>query len=307
MKRLFPFVFVIIAAVAGHATSTLSLVTYNIHSGIPNGLSSAKHAVTQQDLQNIADVLKSASPDIVALQEVRCEWTSKTVDGRSVVVGPNEPRDFARLTGLGFAFGSAIDDAPKFPANTGYKEWANAGDPVTTSGAIHGEYGNAVLSRLPFRTPPENIALPNREGKEQRACLRLEMPETHAGPLVVYATHLQHDSAEIRVDQMTEILRRASSEATGTLVLLMGDFNYHPGTAGDLLGLAARAGFHDLQGEAAKTAGVEPEPTFPADKPKQRIDYIMANRPLKVIQAKVIESEASDHRALWIQVALEKP
>jgi endonuclease/exonuclease/phosphatase family metal-dependent hydrolase len=284
-------------AVAGE---TLSLATYNIHSGIPMGFSSANHGITDADLGNIADVITSSGADIVALQEVRCEFTPRSKN-LPAVAGHNQPRELSRLTGMHYVFGSAIDDAAGFPANTGFLE-AGKGDRATSRGAERGEYGNALLSRFACLPEPENIALPNLPGKEQRACLRVALKDSASSPVVVYATHLQHDSAEARAEQMRHVLGKACAEPAGTVVFLMGDFNAGPGESGGPVELARAAGFRDLHEQYARAAGGDAGPTFPADKPEARIDYIFCNAPVRVVDARVIETLASDHRPLVVRI-----
>lgn len=257
-----------------------------------------------QDLRLLADVISRPKPDIVALQEVRCEFTSRTKE----IVGPvglNEPRELARLTAMNYVFGSALDDLPDYPANTGYLEWStNGADDATSRGPAHGEYGNALLTRLSIEAPPESFPLPNREKKEQRICLRVVLGEETTGRLVVYVTHLQHDSADLRVEQLAEILKHAAGEKQGTTVLLMGDFNVDAKQQGNLMEQALREGFHDLPAEFAAGEGRDPALTFPADHPDRRIDYILSNKALKVMKADTIDSLASDHRPLFVEVEL---
>jgi len=52
-------------------STTLTLATYNIHSGIPFGHNALNYTVSPRDIHNIADVLTTAGADIIALQEVR--------------------------------------------------------------------------------------------------------------------------------------------------------------------------------------------------------------------------------------------
>ena len=88
----------------------IRVLTYNIHHG--EGVDG------KFDLPRIADVIKLASPDLVALQEVD--------QGTARASGVDQPAELARLTGMKVVFGRNID----FQG---------------------GGYGTAVLSRLPVK------------------------------------------------------------------------------------------------------------------------------------------------------------
>src|SRR4030095_13030808 len=88
--------------------TSLRLVTYNIHHGEGNDGSI--------DLPRLAHVTQSLHPDLVALQEVDIK-TARTGQ-------VDQAAELARLTGMHYVFGKAID----FDG---------------------GQYGNVVLSRYP--------------------------------------------------------------------------------------------------------------------------------------------------------------
>jgi endonuclease/exonuclease/phosphatase family metal-dependent hydrolase len=124
------------------------VLSYNIHHG--EGVDG------RFDLARIAGVIRSASPDLVALQEV----DQKT--GRTEKV--DQPAELARLTEMQVAFGGNLR-------------------------LLGGDYGNAVLSRWPIARQ-RNHLLPSLGGGEQRGVLEVELslPENR-GPLVLLATH----------------------------------------------------------------------------------------------------------------------
>ena len=88
----------------------LRVLTYNIHHG--EGVDG------KFDLRRIAEVIKSASPDLLALQEVD--------QGTARASGVDQPAELARLTGMEVVFGRNI-------------EFEGGG------------YGTALLSRLPVK------------------------------------------------------------------------------------------------------------------------------------------------------------
>jgi len=261
------------------------------------------------ELDAQADALTSAGAALVGLQEVDCEFGPLFLPRRQRTSLLNMPRLLAARLNMNYVFGSAQDDI-RYPSdNAGYVEWG-APDKWTNNGQPHGEVGNALLTSLDLLTTPTNLALPRREGKERRACIRAELRLPNGGAAVVYAAHLQHDSAESRSEQMSAILDAAAKDAE-CLVFIMGDLNhdfvqrkYDASPTADPLTQAISRGFSDLHDEYARSRGLPCEGTFPSDKPDRRIDYILANRPLQVLAASTIQTTASDHLPLVVEVEL---
>jgi endonuclease/exonuclease/phosphatase family metal-dependent hydrolase/predicted NAD-dependent protein-ADP-ribosyltransferase YbiA (DUF1768 family) len=285
------------------ATETLTIMSYNIHGGIPNGRSSSGQPVTPRDVQNLSDVVTTSGAAIVGMQEVRCEWLQRRAVALNV-----QPPDIARImagaTKMQFCFGSTVDDTAGYPPNPGYLEWGTA-DQWTNNGARHGEFGNAVLTSLSVVGHAENIPLPTDPGQEQRACLRVELSTQSGSPILVYATHLHHADPAAREKQFRALLQRAAADASTATVFVLGDLNSHPHPGEpDLIGLAAQSGFHDLATEFAKAHGQPPPMTFPADHSDRRIDYILCSRALPVLDVRTIDTTASDHLPLVTTVQL---
>lgn len=303
MKRHFLSIILMLITATATATDTLRIMTYNVHSGFPVGTSSKNYVVTDRDMKILADLITSAAPHVVAIQEIQCEWglASQTTHTTSYL---NEPRMLAAFTGMHYVFGSAIEDHDYPTTNQEYLEWGEA-DQWQNNGARHGEYGNVVLSRDGFVKTPESYPLPALPEKEPRQFLRVEPKLERKQRVIVYATHLAHDSVPSRVHQMKTLLQRASAEPKDAIVFIAGDLNYVPGSPGDLMALAKEHGFHDLHESFASSHGKDPDFTFRSDKPDRRIDYILCNHPLTVTRAEVIRSTASDHMPLVIDVGLE--
>jgi endonuclease/exonuclease/phosphatase family metal-dependent hydrolase len=210
------------------------------------------------DLARIAGVIKSVDPHIVALQEVDkgCKRSNNL----------DEPAELGKLTGM----------TPIFDKNIPFQG---------------GEYGNAVLSKLPV-TAWKNVHLPSRHAGEQRGCLVVDFtaPDANATPLRFLSTHLDYrpDDAE-RMDSVKTIAGLVQ-ERPDVPAILAGDLNSYP----DSRTLAA---FAELWTRTDST----PTLTFPADKPNRQIDYILV-RPAprwKVVELRVLdEPVASDHRPL---------
>jgi len=246
------------AAGAGKA-QPITVLSYNIHH--------AEGMDGKIDLHRIAAVIKSVSPDAVALQEVDREAQRSG--------GIDQAKELERLTGLKMVFGRAID----FEG---------------------GQYGNAILSRLPIKGVT-NHPLPYTEGREPRAVLAVEvvMPESGDGqtPFILLATHL---------DQTREPTDRlASSQAIAQLVaenpkmptLLAGDLNSTPGSP-----TMTALGEHWQMPGAGRTW-----PTIPVANPTRQIDFVLfrpANR-WNVIEVRVLEEAvASDHRPILVRLEL---
>jgi endonuclease/exonuclease/phosphatase family metal-dependent hydrolase len=212
------------------------------------------------DLERIAGVVRSVEPDVVALQEVdRRTRRSGGVD---------QPAELARLTGLPVVFGRSIDFAG-------------------------GEYGNAVLSRLPIRRH-EVIELPNPAEGEPRTLLHVELEcQTGAADVTfdLYATHFDHASERNRAASarfVNERIRGADRPA-----LLAGDLNATP----DSESMTILARQWTLPRSAASLA------TVPVEGPVRQIDYVLY-RPAdrwKVVETRVLDEKvASDHRAILV-------
>ena len=239
----------------------IRVLTYNILHGA--GLDK------KLDLARTAEVIKRARPDLVALQEVD--------KGTKRSGGVDEAAELGKLTGMHAAFGKAMD----FDG---------------------GEYGDAVLTRFPIERSA-CYALPHSEGREPRQALevRVNVPvkESPSGresrrrdqfrSVRFISTHWDHlDDHTDRIQQAKSMAELAKAESSLPMIMA-GDLNTEPGSAP----LAAMGpGWLD-------TTPAAPEPSFPSDKPKIRIDFIFA-RPAnqwRVVSAEVVnEPVASDHR-----------
>lgn len=210
----------------------------------------------QIDLERIARIIREAKPDLVALQEVE-RGTQRTHQA-------DEPARLAEMTGMTAVFEKNID-------------------------LQGGEYGNAVLSRLPIAAH-EHYLLPRMGNNEQRGVL-----ETHikvaGGTLVFFATHLDHQKDDAERLASVAFIRQKIAEQQSQPVILAGDFNAEP----DSPALKAAAEFL----RSACPPAAEASLTFPADEPTIRIDHVLYNGhpALQATGYRVLpEATASDHR-----------
>ncbi|WP_337177101.1 endonuclease/exonuclease/phosphatase family protein [Paludisphaera sp.] len=216
------------------------------------------------DLARIAGVIKSVDPDIVALQEVD--------KGCKRSEGLDEPAELGKLTGM----------TPIFSRNIPFQG---------------GEYGNAVLSRLPI-AEWKNVHLPSRYAGEQRGCLVVDVtaPDAAGTPIRFLATHLDYRREDAERMDSVKTIAGIIEERPDVPAILAGDLNSLPDSA-------TMAAF-DEQWTRTDSA---PTLTFPADEPNRQIDYILV-RPAprwKVVELRVLdEPVASDHRPLFAVLEL---
>lgn len=215
------------------------------------------------DLNRLAEVIKSVQPDVVALQEVdRGVTRSKGLD---------EPQELAVLTAMKAVFGG----------NIRYQG---------------GDYGNAVLSRLPI-VRHQNHPLPSLRDGEQRGVLEVELELPAAGQrLLLLATHLDYRPDDKERLASVQFIEERMEARTDQPVLLAGDLNALPdsNTLRQLEKTWTRANEKILF-------------TFPAGEPARQIDYILY-RPAgrwQTLEFRVVEeSVASDHRPIFAVLQL---
>lgn len=157
--------------------------------------------------------------------------------------------------------------------------------------AHRGEYGNALLTRLPVKCVERiDLSVP---GREPRGAIDAEL-ESARGPLRVIATHLGLRRRERR-DQVAQLLEIVERPGGGPLILL-GDMNeWRPGRT-CLRALDRRLGrSHALR-------------TFPAHRPILRLDRIWTS-PAHLVQtvrvhATPLARAASDHLPVLAEIRL---
>jgi endonuclease/exonuclease/phosphatase (EEP) superfamily protein YafD len=82
------------------------------------------------------------------------------------------------------------------------------------------------------------------------------------------------------------------------LVIAGGDFNSTPESA--VQSRLRDRGLRDVWMECASGDGA----TYPADLPVKRIDYLYLTGDIRCASARVVETPASDHRPLLVELAL---
>jgi endonuclease/exonuclease/phosphatase family metal-dependent hydrolase len=218
------------------------------------------------DLKRITQVIQSVAPDVVALQEVgrKTERTGRV----------DQPNELARLSGMKVVFEKNID----FQG---------------------GQYGNAILSKLPI-VHHRNLLLPCFDEGEQRGVLIAELRvEAAGGPVLFLATHLDHrrdDSERFASAQRINELIQADLKMPA---ILAGDLNAT--VESRVLGKFAELWCVSNTDELA---------TVPVSEPKRQIDFILFRPGIRwrVAEVRVLtEAVASDHRAIFAVLELLPP
>jgi endonuclease/exonuclease/phosphatase family metal-dependent hydrolase len=249
---------------AGPASDeSIRVLVYNIHAG--------KDAAGKDNLDRIAALVRARAADVVLLQEVD--------KGTQRSGGVDQPAVLARLTGLHVAFGKTLD----FQG---------------------GEYGIAILSRWPIKgdtlihlavDPPQERA---GGSYEPRGMLRIAI-DAPLGPVTVINTHLDPSRDDHwRRQEMRIVASLANAERVGSagMLLVGGDFNSPPESPEQ--NELRTTGLRD----AWIVCGRGPGLTYPADSAIKRIDYLFLTGRASCTNALVLESDASDHRPLVVNV-----
>ncbi len=214
------------------------------------------------DLARIAEVIRRESPDLVGLQEVD--------KGVARTQRRDFPAELAALTGMTCVFSN----------NFHYQG---------------GEYGNAILTRLPLERWT-NTHLRMLRPNEQRGVLQVVV-RIRDRQLLFMNTHIDYrrDDAErlANVEQFKEIV---AAEAP-LPVIFVGDFNSLPGSRTH----AAMSEFFD---DVWPTAGEGPGFTFNSTNADRGIDYVWISKgaPLKPLRAWIPLTTASDHLPLAVDL-----
>nr|MBC7244467.1 endonuclease/exonuclease/phosphatase family protein [Chloroflexota bacterium] len=149
--------------------------------------------------------------------------------------------------------------------------------------------GVAMLYRLPLEKA-EGQLLTSRLEQTAIMCTRLKVG---GKKLDIYGTWFGLEPGE-RAVQLSEALAFMGQGAAA----FGGDLNATPDSP--VYQRLTEAGFVD----PFVAIGLEPLPTSPSEQPEERIDYVWV-RGLKPISAQVLDSTASDHRMVVVEVRLE--
>ncbi|MGW9685055.1 endonuclease/exonuclease/phosphatase family protein [Flagellimonas sp. 2504JD1-5] len=158
-----------------------------------------------------------------------------------------------------------------------------------------GEYGEGILSKYSFLST-RNVPLPYLDGQEPRAAAEVIAELPSKDTIAFVGTHFAHETNEGREIQAKKINEVFSKNNYPTI--LVGDLNAKPGSGP----------INTLEEVWQATYDKDnPEPTFPSDNPRVKIDYVMfypKNR-WRVLNKEVIsDTYASDHCAYLVTLEL---
>ncbi|MFF2007837.1 endonuclease/exonuclease/phosphatase family protein [Streptomyces sp. NPDC058195] len=267
------------AAAAGEGRGPsvpLRVATYNIHAGA--GMDNVF------DLDRQVAALRALDADVIGLQEVDVHWGARSAW-----------RDLAAE--LAGRLGMRVSFAPIYSLGP------------ATSGEPRREFGVAVLSQYPI-VSAENHDLTRLSTQDPDP---VPAPAPGFGevvvrvrglPVHVYATHLDYRAdPSVRIAQVADtrrIMAQDRVEGRGpergpVRQVLLGDFNAAPDAP-------------ELAPLWEELTDVEPGgPTFPAQDPVRRIDYVAVSKDtVRARGAAVAESLASDHRPVVADLLLRR-
>ena len=229
----------------------MRVASLNIHAG------RCGTGAKNPSLSQIAEGLRSVSPDICFLQEVD-----------------------RRMPRSGFADQAQLLAGAMRAVGENDWYWAFYG---RLNFGVFGQYGNALLSRSPLEGV-RRLPLPATGGEGRGAVGAI------VAGVAVWSVHLGLRD-EWRETQLSALAGAVIADANaGHAVIVGGDFNA-AADAPEVARFAARTGLVAVSPDA---------PTFPANAPIHRIDFLWASSGATVVDAGVIAApEASDHALVW--------
>jgi endonuclease/exonuclease/phosphatase family metal-dependent hydrolase len=210
-------------------------------------------------VETIAALLARETPDVVALQEI---------DAYSAVSG-------------------SFDHLALLADRAGYAHQQHGLHFTGTRFRLPIRYGTALLSRLPL-AQAESVEF-EAEPLDAKGFVAAEI-EFDGRRLLMVSAHLDFKLRSIRRRQVEDMI--AFIKARGLPAVIMGDFNsdWAEGSAVRMLADACL-----LQAWIPEAGEL---PTYPADAPASRIDWILVSPELAFRSYAVWEDVVSDHRAV---------
>jgi endonuclease/exonuclease/phosphatase family metal-dependent hydrolase len=240
----------------------LRVMAYNIQAG-----AGSDHVF---DLERQAEAIEAEHPDVVGLEEVDVAWAARSDYA-------DEAAWLAKRLRMHVFFAPIYDLPPDRPD------------------APDRRFGVALLSRFPIlyaknheitrlsTQVPDPVPAPGPGFPEVLVAAR-------GGPVWIYVTHLDYRADPgVRVAQVADM--NAIMDRRHGPKLLLGDFNAQPDDP-ELAPLWTRLT------DAMTAVGRRTTPTWPADAPAKRIDYVTYAKGsgLRAVDAHVPDTLASDHR-----------
>ena len=230
---------------------TIRILAYNIRHG--------EGTDGHLNLARVAEVIRAARPDLVALQEVD-QGTKRAGD-------VDQLDELATLLDMHGEFGVAM-------------------------GFEKGRYGVGVLSRWPLKAP-RNWRLPSSGHREPRTALTVLVRAGEGGPLLQF-TSTHFDQSRESLDQMLQarFLNHVLASVDSPPSVLAGDFNARPGT--EVMAVLDARWINPLAAQAT-----EEYVSRNGRRRGPRGDYVLFRpaHEWRVIEARTLDDRtASDHR-----------
>jgi endonuclease/exonuclease/phosphatase family metal-dependent hydrolase len=247
-------------------TSANELGTFHLRI-LTFNINDAKGLDGKTDYQRLATIIKREQPDLVPLQDV----SLNKIRGAEV----NQAERLAELTDMHVMFSNA-----------------NKNDPANS-------YNNAILSKTPFHHGG-SFPVGDKVGNQTHS---VTVSDTYPWPQLQYPVQIASIGFEERSDGTEDDFIYWIHQHYGVLNyiyfpnILAGTFQFQPGDP------AYKRMIEDKGWVDSAVAAGNPEPTFPADKPVLRCDYVFYRHAdyLRAVEVRVIdEPAASNHRPLLV-------
>lgn len=241
--------------------SSLKVMTYNIHYGEP------VNNVDTTNLGAIVQAIRKGNADVIVLQEVDNGTNRNGYTG-------NQAEVLADSLKMNFFFYSARQ-------------------------YLRGLYGIAILSKYPLKNIRKYDLTRENDATEQRVLGTALVDLPGIDSVTIAVTHLQHNSATNRLQQVNDIVNHLS-KVNGRLII-GGDFNELEN---------ATNFFSIFDGTFTRTCvGGNCAKTFPAQNPTATIDYL-AFKPANAFTVKnhatIFTQNASDHLPVVAELIINR-
>ena len=245
---------------------TLHVATFNIAHG--RGLAVDQFGIVKEKFESnvdaVAAVIKRENPDIIALQEA---------DAPS-------------------AWSGLFDHVARLAPAAGY-EHVHHGIHMDVGGwGLQARYGTALLAHVPLRDKQSFTFIP--QGVHKKG-LVTATTEFDGRVVLLVSLHLDSQSVQARVKQVDVVVETLAGRNLPMIV--MGDFNSRWENETD----AVRQIAERLRLSAYQPASRE-VPTFRADRPVTRIDWILISSELEFVSYTVWPDKVSDHLGVAAKV-----
>ena len=263
--------------------ASLTLASFNMHMGV-DGWGRP---------YDVADRCRELGADVYVLQE---SWAPddggpSTAARIAGALGHTVVAEVALAHGRLYAPHPGADERwgpPLVPARKALRidgeRWSSAKEPAGRT-FVRGQWGIAVVSRLPFRDVEVLPLGQLRRDPARRAVIR-GVVDLAGGPITVHGTHMSHITHGSHAQY--RLLGTRLPPVT-TAAVLAGDMNLW----GPPVSSYVRGWRRAITGR-----------TWPAPRPHSQLDHVMVTPPVAVSDARVAEPAGSDHRPVVVTLSV---